>query len=1698
VFIRDFVVGTSRSGFSKLAAKVAALAMALTGTAQGDATFQTLPFSQNWTNAALITANNDWSGVPGIIGYLGDDAAGSVTGVDPQTLLSGTLGFSVNVIANQTNPNTNTSGGVAEFAIADPVVAFQGSGTADFPFLLLHLNTTGNTSIIVSYNLRDVDGSADNAVQPVALQYRIGTSGAFTNVAAAFVADASSGPSVATLVTAVSITLPAACDNQSQVQVRVITSNAAGSDEWIGVDDISVTGTVVGVSYVCAITPTSPQNLTAGGPVSFTYNLTQSPGATPVVGTSVTLLVTSGPNTGATQTLATDGSGNVALGYTSNGSSGTDSVQLTASTTPSVTICVASVVWSIPTTNVAVVINEVDCDNVGADTTEFVELYDGGLGNTPLDGLTIVFWNGSNDLSYAAFDLDGKKTNAQGYFVLGDAAITASIPALNSLTMANDLLQNGQDAVGLYTGDATSFPNGTAVTTTGLRDALVYDTDDADDAGLLVLLNAGQPQVNENGSANQQTHSNQRCPNGSGGLRNTVTFAPSAPTPLAANTYTNTVASLSPRTSICDSTSTKLSGTVGADETIVWYVDSCGGTVAGTGTSLVVNPTSTTTYFAAAQNVSSGCISATCGSLTVTVTPQLTWYLDQDTDGLGDPSSSTLACTQPVGYVGNNGDGCPTDGAKSAPGACGCGIADTDTDGDSTPDCTDGCPSDPLKIAAGACGCGIADTDTDGDSTPDCTDGCPSDPLKIAPGACGCGVADTDTDGDSTPDCIDGCPSDALKIAAGACGCGIADTDTDTDGTPDCIDGCPSDPLKIAPGFCGCGVPETCGVATAYVNAAWANNAPGTDPDGAGPATGMGYDAFASIQAGVNAVGAGTADADPTVFVAAGLYAENITVTGPVSILGPHAGECPGNSLDRGGEAIVRPAANAPIGGVVFYVTGDNVTIDGLTIDGDNPAISGGESVNGVDVNCAGAIGNGTYDDVLKPFVDIDGLTIKNNIIKNFNDSVIALFGSGIGGVISSVNAITCNRFDNAQGYNSLDFARIAVIVYNDTYAAIDDNNMTRVTIGVQTGNNYQAMELNGVASMSGNAIEFDSVGIWHNLHYADASTWTIDENSLTSIGEKLGDQPYGLYVSSIQGAVGVSITGNDVEFAWAGIRLWNNPTTSTVTINGGVLSTNFHGVVATNYDPTYFDGEATSIVIDGTLITTVDTDINGVWVEAGTGANAVHVEARGLTISNYLAGVQVYGAAASAYVHDCPSISGNYVGVGVDAGRARVENCALRLNELGGAYISGDALVDLGDCSDSNRTGLGSSVGGNVLAGYSGVTDWSIFNQNLSTEHEVHADNNNFGYPVPVTNLEDVLYDDTDDSALSQVIASKSADLDGDGTVDCFDGCPNDPNKIAPGACGCGTADIDSDADGTLNCNDGCPNDPAKTSAGTCGCGVADTDTDGDGAADCVDGCPNDPAKTSTGACGCGVADTDTDGDGTPNCNDACPNDPNKVAAGTCGCGVADTDADGDGTPNCNDGCPNDPNKVAEGTCGCGIADTDTDGDGTPNCNDGCPTDPLKVAPGLCGCGVADVDADGDGSLDCVDGCPNDPAKTAPGVCGCGTPDTDSDFDGVADCIDQCPGFPDSDDCNANGRPDGCDIFIDATSEDINGDLIPDECQCLGDLNQSGAIDGADLAILLGNWGNPGIGDVDFSGEVSGLDLAILLGGWGICPTFP
>lgn len=171
------------------------------------------------------------------------------------------------------------------------------------------------------------------------------------------------------------------------------------------------------------------------------------------------------------------------------------------------------------------VINEIDPDTPGTDMAEFIELYS-STPNLALDGYALVLFNGSDDASYASYDLDGQSTDANGYFVIGDSGVVGV-----STTLLSSGIQNGADAVALYQANKSDFPTDTPATTTNLIDAVVYDSDDIDDTGL--LLGLGQTvQYNENASSDAANHSLQRQADGS--------FKTGTPSPNTANAVLST------------------------------------------------------------------------------------------------------------------------------------------------------------------------------------------------------------------------------------------------------------------------------------------------------------------------------------------------------------------------------------------------------------------------------------------------------------------------------------------------------------------------------------------------------------------------------------------------------------------------------------------------------------------------------------------------------------------------------------------------------------------------------------------------------------------------------------------------------------------------------------------------------------------------------------------------------------------------------------------------------------------------------------------------------------------------------------------------------------------------------------------------------------------------------------------------------
>ena len=74
-----------------------------------------------------------------------------------------------------------------------------------------------------------------------------------------------------------------------------------------------------------------------------------------------------------------------------------------------------------PVTVLHIVINEVDVDQVGTDTAEFVEVH-AGVADADLSGYVVVLLNGSTDTSYRAFELQAA-TGADGLLVVGPSGL---------------------------------------------------------------------------------------------------------------------------------------------------------------------------------------------------------------------------------------------------------------------------------------------------------------------------------------------------------------------------------------------------------------------------------------------------------------------------------------------------------------------------------------------------------------------------------------------------------------------------------------------------------------------------------------------------------------------------------------------------------------------------------------------------------------------------------------------------------------------------------------------------------------------------------------------------------------------------------------------------------------------------------------------------------------------------------------------------------------------------------------------------------------------------------------------------------------------------------------------------------------------------------------------------------------------------
>ena len=195
------------------------------------------------------------------------------------TLPTGSTSFSTNAPLSDraltaSGTANNNGGNVYNY---NGKIGFLTTGSLDAS-LVLALNTSAQSNVQVNYDVMTIrnpyDGTTNTRINEVTLQYRVGTSGAFTTLTGIEYQN-----NITLQTTAVTtpqnsqskiITLPSACDNQSVVQIRWISRQVSGGGgrPSFAVDNINITGSTV-ITPSISVSPSSLTGFsTSGGTAS--------------------------------------------------------------------------------------------------------------------------------------------------------------------------------------------------------------------------------------------------------------------------------------------------------------------------------------------------------------------------------------------------------------------------------------------------------------------------------------------------------------------------------------------------------------------------------------------------------------------------------------------------------------------------------------------------------------------------------------------------------------------------------------------------------------------------------------------------------------------------------------------------------------------------------------------------------------------------------------------------------------------------------------------------------------------------------------------------------------------------------------------------------------------------------------------------------------------------------------------------------------------------------------------------------------------------------------------------------------------------------------------------------------------------------------------------------------------------------------
>ena len=211
-------------------------AMLVSGSvfAQTNPTPQAIPYNQDFSGLAHASTTYP----AGIQGWKVSSAA---------TTSFVTTGPTGDHLLLASSSASSTAGGVLNY---NGKVGTLASGSTN-PGIALALITSGKSNIRVNYDIMVIrnpyDGASNTRLNEATLQYRVGTSGAFTTLTgieyqSGTTLQTTSGVTTPQNLLSRSIILPAACNNQAEIQIRWITRDITGSGSRpsFAVDNIAI------------------------------------------------------------------------------------------------------------------------------------------------------------------------------------------------------------------------------------------------------------------------------------------------------------------------------------------------------------------------------------------------------------------------------------------------------------------------------------------------------------------------------------------------------------------------------------------------------------------------------------------------------------------------------------------------------------------------------------------------------------------------------------------------------------------------------------------------------------------------------------------------------------------------------------------------------------------------------------------------------------------------------------------------------------------------------------------------------------------------------------------------------------------------------------------------------------------------------------------------------------------------------------------------------------------------------------------------------------------------------------------------------------------------------------------------------------------------------------------------------------------